>query len=232
MVLDDHLYCAKIQKMTQEGLLLAHRQEVYLYGLYNGLKNEYQNVKMAQTGAEALHSIIESPPKVAMLDADLPVLSAFDIMRMVSERGIETKFIIIFPDVQHEYLVAVHSLRVSGTLNAADSFNSIKECLDSVLQGATCFSKEDSSIEIDLIHDILRSLESLSETEKQVLCLIGERLNTVQIANALGISKRTIEKHRSNIITKLHLVKKTNSLTNWVHKNERLVKTLKFTLST
>ena len=46
---------------------------------------------------------------------------------------------------------------------------------------------------------------SLTRREKQVMCLLAEGLSTTEIAEKLFISRKTVENHRSNILSKLDL---------------------------
>ncbi|MEE9348826.1 MAG: LuxR C-terminal-related transcriptional regulator [Flavobacteriaceae bacterium] len=60
----------------------------------------------------------------------------------------------------------------------------------------------------------------LTKTEYDIFQFIQKGKLSKEIAIERNCSERTIEKHRSNIITKLNLSKKTNSLTNWILKNK------------
>ena len=147
-------------------------------------------------------------------------------MKTAAEKQIKTKFIIIFPSVEAEHLVIARALHFSGTVYMGDPFESVLECISKVNKGKTHFS--DSFIpKMDILKDpAVANLELLSETEINVLSLITPYKNSAVIASVLKLSERTIEKHRSNIIKKLKLDKKTNSLTKWAMKNHVLIKNI------
>jgi len=63
------------------------------------------------------------------------------------------------------------------------------------------------------------NLKLLTPSEKKILKLIANDKTNKEIASLLFISYRTVEKHRSNIITKLDLEPKTNSLLSWAKEN-------------
>ena len=206
---------------------MAHSHEVFAYGLHQGLANLNCTIlKRDSQGVDALHYIIEASPKIAILEADLPLLSAFDIMKTTAEKKIDTNFIIVFPSIEAEHLVMAKALHFSGTMYMGDTFKSVLECIKKVDQGKTHFS--DSFIpKMDILNDeSVTNLELLSETEINVLSLIAPYKNSAAIAKVLKLSERTIEKHRSNIITKLKLDKKTNSLTKWAMKNHILIRNI------
>ena len=62
-------------------------------------------------------------------------------------------------------------------------------------------------------------LNNLTPSEKKILKLIAKDKTNKEIASVLFISHRTVEKHRSNIISKLNLEHKTNSLLLWAKDN-------------
>lgn len=59
------------------------------------------------------------------------------------------------------------------------------------------------------------ALSLITSTEKEILKLIQSGLISNQIADSRGCSARTVEKHRSNIIKKLHLKPTNNALLLW-----------------
>ena len=69
--------------------------------------------------------------------------------------------------------------------------------------------------------EIPKNLEILTETEMKVLNLIAKNKTGVMMAESMNISVRTVEKHKSNIIKKLNLNPKQNSLLIWVKENEQ-----------
>lgn len=66
-------------------------------------------------------------------------------------------------------------------------------------------------------------IELLSKKELEVIMLIAHNFSSKLIAEKKNVSIRTIEKHRSNIITKLNLTKDTNSLTKWALFNKKYI---------
>lgn len=59
------------------------------------------------------------------------------------------------------------------------------------------------------------ALSLITSTEKEILKSIQSGLTSSQIADTRGCSARTVEKHRSNIIKKLHLKSTNNALLLW-----------------
>ena len=74
----------------------------------------------------------------------------------------------------------------------------------------------------ELSEDILK-LNYLTASEMTILKLIAQQKTTLQIANTLSVSRRTIEKHRSNIKAKLWSKKDSKSLSLWAVSNKSLI---------
>ena len=81
----------------------------------------------------------------------------------------------------------------------------------------------------DRIKDYFKSnymdngLESLSSSELKIIKLIRDNKTTPEIAELLFISQKTVTKHRSNIVQKLGIEKKTNSFLVWALENRELL---------
>ncbi len=69
----------------------------------------------------------------------------------------------------------------------------------------------------------LKHFESLTNHEKGIVKLISQNKTGVEIADLLAISPRTVEKHKSNIIKKLKLESKQNSLLIWAKENSNFL---------
>ena len=117
--------------MIQPTLCIAHSQEVYACGLVNGLKTKkFKSTTCLSSGVEALQFILEHQPTLAILDIDLPFLSAFDIIKTCSEKNSATKFVVIFPNANHEFNVCAKSLGIARILYMDDTFETIQASLN------------------------------------------------------------------------------------------------------
>jgi len=184
------------------------------------------------SGTAALQFILAQQPELAILDAELPILSAFDIIRTVREKGVETKFIVIFSERKEEQLIRFRRLKIDGVIFEIDSLKTIIACINRIEKGAAIDKRIFLSEKKKNNEEGVNNLELLSGSELKVLILIDSYKTSVIIANTLGLSVRTVEKHRSNIISKLKLKKKNNALTKWAIKNQQLIKTANLRITT
>ena len=71
----------------------------------------------------------------------------------------------------------------------------------------------------DLFNPKNHTIKDLTVSEVKILRLIAKNMTSQEIADSLFLSKRTVEKHRSNVVKKLNLNSSSHSLVLWVQKN-------------
>ncbi|MBW1294198.1 response regulator [Aquimarina litoralis] len=203
-------------------IVIADDHPMLLKGLYDELTiHNYQVTGKAANGMQALEQILTLEPTLALLDIDMPLLNGFEVIKTASEKKVSTKFIILSFLKETKYITQAKKLGIDGYLLKEDSFFEIEKCIREILQGNSYFSKAIDSSSLQNASEELKKLQFLTPSETTILKLIAQQISTIEIADSLFVSKRTIEKHRSNIISKLELGKETNTLTKWTlnHKN-------------
>lgn len=85
-----------MQEQQPHTLFVAHSTKNYMLGLSIGLTEKgYYIDKQTVSGIEALEYILQYQPKFAIIEADLPLLSAFDIIKTAQNKEIKTQFIVV-----------------------------------------------------------------------------------------------------------------------------------------
>lgn len=205
-------------------IVIADDHPILLKGIYDELTNHgYNVVGKGTNGAEALHLIETNEPDIALLDIDMPVLTGFEVVRAVLERGLKTKFIVLSFHKEAEYIAQAKALQIDGYLLKEDSFAEIEKCMDAVLNNEEYFSSSFDNFTLKNVRNELRKLQLLTPSEMTILKLIAKQTKNNEIADILCVSVRTVEKHRSNIIDKLNLNSGTNMLTSWALLNKNVI---------
>jgi DNA-binding NarL/FixJ family response regulator len=173
----------------------------------------------SQDGIEAYNSIIKHSPDIAIVDFDMPKLNGLEIAAHCQQKELETKIIILTLYKQEAILNEVGK-SIQGYLLKEDALQEIEFCISEVLLGKTFISKN----VLEGIHFSINEneLQNLSVAESKILRYLAKNFSSSQIAEALFISKRTVEKHRSNIIKKLEIPPTQNGLLLWVQKHPHL----------
>jgi DNA-binding NarL/FixJ family response regulator len=205
-------------------IVIADDHPVLLKGLLEEfIANGYNVIGNAINGIEALESILSLKPTIALLDIDMPFLNGFEVVKTAKEKGSVTKFIMFSYHREAEFVLQAKSLQIDGYLLKEDSFPEIERCMDMVIKGNEFVSTAFNSKMLKNVSEDILKLDWLTASEITILKLIAQQEKTVQIAENLCVSIRTIEKHRSNIIAKLWPKNNSNSLSLWAITNKSII---------
>lgn len=208
-------------------ILAADDHPMLLKGLRDELINLGYNVlEGAANGAKALEIITNKKPTIAILDINMPYLTGFEVIKKCKEEKLETKFIILTSYKEKGFVLKAKKMSISGYLLKDEPFSEINKCIQEVLNGKFYASKVFDTIFNTEISPEIEKIKYLSPSERTILRLISNENSSKEIAEILSISIRTVDKHRSNIITKLDLPSASDSLSLWVKDNKDLLENL------
>lgn len=201
--------------MKHKSIITADDHPLLLKGLNDFLiEKGYNIVGCGSNGREAYNLITKLKPDIAILDIQMPFMSGLEIAKKCKTNGINTKIVLITIHKEKELYNKAQELNIFGYILKEFAIEEIENCIEAVSEGKPYFSQK--------IKDMLNTnsaddeaLNVLTPSEKKILKLIARDKTNKEIASLLFISYRTVEKHRSNIINKLKLEPKTNSLLSW-----------------
>ncbi len=200
--------------MKKITVLLADNQKIVREGLRMLVEREgdIEIVGEAQTGREAVELAQRLHPDVVIMEINLPMLNGFQATRQIRRFAPETKVLILSAYASPGYIEQILSLGATGYLIKQTSAEILARAIREVQSGRTYFSstiakylnkKYRSIKDIALPHQ--EKEDSLTIREDEVLQLIAEGLANKEIANEIGISIKTVEKHRQNLMSKLDI---------------------------
>jgi DNA-binding NarL/FixJ family response regulator len=190
---DDH-------RLVREGLrrLLEERADLRVVG-------------EARTGQEAVDLAAEKSPDLVLMDISMPGLSGIDATRRICKSGDSAKVLILSMHDNRSYVEEVLRAGASGYVLKDCASSDLLEAIDAVRRGDSFLSPTITQQVVDAIaHPGDRpeaALSALTDREREVLTLIAEGLSSKQIAKQLGVSLKTIESHRANLMDKLEIHK-------------------------
>lgn len=200
-------------------IIIADDHPLILKGLSDFLKEkEYNLIGSAINGKEAFDMIESQRPDIAILDIQMPFLTGLQIAEKCKDLGHSTKIILITFEKDETIYREAKTLGIYGYVLKEFALVEIENCIAAVLNGKSYFSPE--IIEFLEIIEPPKDWELLTPSEKEILKLIAKNNTGVEIGEILSVSTRTVEKHKSNIIKKLELSHKQNSLLIWVKENQ------------
>lgn len=187
-IVDDH-------PMVIEGLrsMLLQQQNIELMGF-------------ATNAASCLGYFVNHTADVVLLDINLPDQNGLELCKAIKARQPEVKIIALSNYDQLSYIEQMKANGASGYLLKNTSVNEITSAIQSVMNGGTWWNKLDELTKDQLSHGMV-----LTRREKEVLKLIADGLTNQEIADKLFVSASTVDSHRKNLISKLH-VKNTAAL--------------------
>ena len=205
-------------------LFIADDHPLLLRGLIDQLKEYgYHMLGAADNGATALDQIVKLQPDIAILDEEMPLLTGFEVIKKCKEKNIKTRFIILTSHKEKAFIYKAKKLNIFGYIIKDEPFIEIHKCIQSVSKGVPYFSDVFSSVFKNEVSPELQKLKLLSPSERTIVKLIAQNKSTKEIGELLFVSSRTIEKHRSNIISKLDLGYQKKSLSTWANENKHLI---------
>lgn len=197
-------------------LVIADDHPLLLKGLFKELTaSGYQVLAQATNGALALQHILTLNPTIALLDIEMPVLSGFEVIKLAREKGSKTKFIVLSFHKESDFIWRARHLQINGYLLKEDPFFEVERCINAVVNGEDYFSSAFDKDKPEGVASQFEKLEHLTPSEVKILKLISNASTSHEIASDLGVSVRTVEKHRSNILAKIGIGGSTNALTAW-----------------
>jgi len=193
-----------------------------LHILLNNIKN-YRVVEEAANGKEFI-DILDKGTEVdlVLLDINMPVMDGIEAAKIALSKRPDLKIITLSMYGEEDYYYKMVDAGVKGFLLKNSDMNEVKTALETVYDGGNYFSSE-------LLQNLVTNLRTnkekkkpeneLSEREVEVLILICQGFSNQEIADQLFISKRTVDKHRANIMEKSQC-KNTAQLVMYAIKNK------------
>lgn len=201
--------------MNKKTIITADDHPLLLKGLNDYLlEKKYNVIGSGNNGREAYNLIIKVNPEIAILDIQMPYMSGLEIAKNCKANGLKTKIVLITLHKERELFQKAQDLNIFGYILKEFALEEIENCINTVSKGEHYYSPKI----LELLAEEFPNdgiLNLLTPSEKKILKLIAKDKTNKEIATLLFISYRTVEKHRSNIITKLKLEPKTNSLLIW-----------------
>ncbi len=207
-------------------IILADDHTLFRTGLKNllALDSDFQVIGEASNGQELLAMLEYEQPDAILLDIAMPVMNGIEAAAEILTRWPGMRIITLSMFGEEEYYFKMVSLGVKAFLLKNSEIGEVQEAIRTVVDGGTYFSQE---LLFNLVGSLKFSSESrrteeeaeLSERESEILLEICRGLSNQEIGEKLFISKRTVDKHRANILAKTNC-KNTANLVVYAIKNK------------
>ncbi len=166
----------------------------------------------AADGQEAVEQVPRLRPDVVIMDIVMPRMNGLEATRLITERYADVRVLILSMYDDHEYVVQIIQAGASGYVLKRVVTEDLVRAIHEVHAGESFLYPP---IAATLIGDYLRVTqgerggaargESLTVREREVLRLIADGNSNQDIAEQLGLSRKTVDSHRANAMRKLDL---------------------------
>lgn len=197
--------------MTPIRVLLADDHRLLRAGL-RALLEEMEGIEVvgeAADGGEALELVESHHPDIVLTDIAMPVLNGLALAARVGQAHPETKVIILSMHSSEEYVCQALRAGAVGYLLKDSGTSELELAIRAVARGESYLSP---AVSKHVIADYIKrtgsetgSNDLLTPRQREVLKLIAEGHSTKAIARTLGISVKTVETHRAQLMERLDI---------------------------
>ncbi|MBT8318105.1 MAG: hypothetical protein HKP59_10830 [Lutibacter sp.] len=216
-----------MKKEKQGSIFVAHSDNNYVLGLTIGLnQNGYSIIKQTKAGTEALQFILQHQPVVAILEAELPLLSAYDIIKTVRSKEITTKFVVVFPTKELPLLTPLTVAKIHDVYYCTSSIKIVCKVLTYLFDSPKSWLGNLIAQKFhNATHDKLKMMQSLSNDELTLLLNL-EDVQYIETLDDTSKSLENISKDKKDKLATIALKLNSNPLhlKEWSTKNNTILK--------
>ncbi|MCX5811466.1 MAG: response regulator transcription factor [Proteobacteria bacterium] len=165
----------------------------------------------AANGRDAVRQTIKLRPDVIIMDISMPELNGIDATYQILEVCPSTRIIILSMHAASEHILRALKAGARGYLLKESAGKEIIQAVRTVYGGGRYLSLKISDNLIDNYlqrygdNDIDNPLSRLSPREKEIMQLVAEGKSSIEIANIIFLSPKTVETYRSRLMQKLNV---------------------------
>lgn len=175
--------------------------------------SKFEVVGEAGTGREGLRMVKKLKPDLVLVDISLPDQSGIELTREIRSLILDTRVMIVSMHSKIDYIAEAFQAGATGYVIKESASERLLHALEYVSRGEYFL---DSSVSQEVVKKLMESpareakitnaaYGTLTPREQEVMRLLAEGLSAKQVAKKLFISPKTVENHRSNIMSKLGL---------------------------
>ncbi len=210
--------------MRKIKIILVDDHQMFREGLRFVLSQvaDFEVIGSASNGQEYLNLLESEAPDIVLMDIGMPVMDGIEATEKTTERFPSVNVIALSMFSDQEYYHKMVSVGVKGFLIKEAGVDELQKAIRTVVEGNAYFSQE-------LLRNIIANISNvkvnaydpmqLTKREEEVLRMICKGYTTKEISDLLFISQKTVEGHKTNLLSKTNS-KNTINLMLYAFKNK------------
>jgi DNA-binding NarL/FixJ family response regulator len=188
-------------------LLMADEQRIMREALRALLASQgFDIVGEAWVGLEAARMARDLRPDVTVLDLVMPIRTGLDAVRFMAEGSPTTRFVLLTSATEEHYVLEALRAGIRGYVLKTQAASDLVHAITEVAGGGLYLSPDVSEIVLSAWQEKAKlDRDPLTPRGQEVLRLVAEGKTTKEIAQALGLSVKTAESHRTRIMERLEI---------------------------
>ena len=196
-------------------ILLADDHDLMRRGLRTMLEARpgWEICGEAHTGAEAVNKAKDLKPSVAILDISMPEMDGLEAARQIRKHSPKTEILVLSMHYSDQLIRDILEAGIRGYVVKSDSDRDLVLAVEALANHKPFFTPHATELMLtnlstspSAIADGTETLkERLTAREREIIRLISEGNSSKQVATTLGISVKTADTHRANIMRKLQV---------------------------
>src|SRR5882724_7634611 len=195
--------------MRRTRVLLAEDHKVVAEGLRALLKDTFDLVSTVHDGRALVEAAAEHKPDVIVTDVSMPVLNGLDAIRQIRARNPAAKIVVLTMHRDVELAQKAFQAGVLGYMLKVSPAEELIEAIRQVARGkvyiASLLAADFSTLTIEALGKPVKDDSPLTARQREVLQLVAEGCTMKEVAGVLGISPRTAETHKYEIMQILNI---------------------------
>lgn len=165
----------------------------------------------ATNGNEALKLVSELHPDVVLMDIAMPIMGGLEATRRISREFPKIKVLVITQHDDKEYVFPVIESGASGLISKGAASSELAAGIRAVYKGDSFLSPSVAKLLVENYqHNASERYKQdpynqLTAREREILKLLAEGYSTQEIADMLVITPKTVEGHKTNLMSKLEI---------------------------
>lgn len=201
-------------------LLICDDHAMFRQGLRSILETEkgFRVIGEAATGREAVRYALETHPDVLLMDIQMPELDGVAAIKAIMEEAPDMKVIILTMYRQDRYVFEAVKVGARGYILKDADADRLIDAVKRVHEGETLLNADMAASVLDEFKKFKTAptspdhpMSDLTEREATILKLLARGDTNQEIAEALGVSEKTVRNRLSEIFSKLRLNNRTQA---------------------